>query len=246
MALPSASWLQHVAAIYTCEILWMETEDFEILELPSLNDLCCTFSARCFLAVSRALDMEVPSTGTITQMSWMVVGTKGNYDEQPLALGDFSRHSQTFQTKPFGSLGFSGYIDFPMIAGENPPVMQASSHGACHGQAWYAVATWGSWDLDHRRKMGWPQSTFIILYDPLYIFGMGGWSTDPKRYVWLVFEESRMEIAEALTNTNWQLSRWAKTMIGIFTNKQGGLLGRILPGFRAFGETTAATGPQDL
>jgi hypothetical protein len=116
-----------------------------------------------------------------------------------------------------------------MIAGENPPVMQASSHGACHGQAWYAVATWGSWDLDHRRKMGWPQSTFIILYDPLYIFGMGGWSTDPKRYVWLVFEESRMEIAEALTNTNWQLSRWAKTMIGIFTNKQGGLLGRILP-----------------
>jgi hypothetical protein len=77
----------------------METEDFEILELPSLNDLCCTFSARCFLAVSRALDMEVPSTGTITQMSWMVVGTKGNYDEQPLALGDFPRHSQTFSDK---------------------------------------------------------------------------------------------------------------------------------------------------
>ena len=67
-------------------------------------------------------------------------GEHGDHGVQPLAPGDFPKD---FQTKPFGSLGFSGYIDFIRLpnAGEIPPV-QASTHGACHGQVGSIPAKW--------------------------------------------------------------------------------------------------------
>ena len=57
-------------------------------------------------------------------------------------------------------------------------------------------------------------------------------------------QKHRARFNNDLTNTNWQLSQ---DSYRDFHEQTGRVVGaQHFPGFRAFGETTAATGPQDL
>ena len=167
--------------------------------------------------------MEVPSTGTVTQVSWMVVGIwEPWWAWWPwcTTLGSWG-FSQRFSDKAIWVSGILWVYRLHSTSqcGWNPPGAGVNTRrmpwsGGVHpGKMGWSAGSYNSYIF-----LGWVSEPNLLYI--FHIFRMDGWTTDPKRYVWLVFEGSwTLQKHTSRSNRNWmKLAVEPKQLLGPRTN----------------------------